>query len=138
MGTLLQIKDGIKDRLDSLNTATTKRLSCYSVEPASPHYPCAWPFLRSAEYDATFDGAMLWTFSINVAIGTGDTGQAQVNLMPFLAPTGSSSIKAAFDADPTLGGAADYAVLRRIEAVGTISVAGQNALGAVLVLEVAT
>lgn len=133
MATLAEITIAIKERLGTID-----KLSSYAIEPASPKYPAVWPFLRSpaAEYDQTFDGAMTWFFSLTLALSSSDTGHAQTNLMPYLAPSGPKSIKAAIDALPNLGLAGVYASVRRVESIGTLSIAGGQAVGAVLVLEV--
>ena len=53
----------IKTRLDTID-----RLNAYSVEPANPMYPAAWPLLRTIEYDAAMDGDSTMTIGITVAV----------------------------------------------------------------------
>lgn len=131
--TLLEITAGIKGRL-----ATIVGLNASAVEPASPHYPAAWPFLQSADYDQTFDGAMLWTFQITIAVQASSIGEAQTNLMPYLVPTGTKSIKATLEGGGGRLGVAtvDSVRVRRIETVGALNIAGGSAVGATMTLEV--
>ena len=127
-----------------LRLATISGLRANAVEPAAPNPPAAWPFLRqpAATYDQDFDGSMTWFFSIYVVVGAASDAHAQANLMPYLAPTGTKSIKAALEGGTLVdaGGnrVADYAVVRSIESVGSFEIAGARMIGAVLVCEVAT
>lgn len=131
---MLHITQGIKERLE-----TIAGLRCNAVEPANPSPPAAWCFPRSpaAAYDQTFDGGMTWYFSIYVIVGAQNDATAQTNLMPYLAPSGPKSIKAAVEGDPTLGGVADWATVRSVESVGSYPIAANSYIGAVLVCEVA-
>jgi hypothetical protein len=134
MATLLAVTQGIKERLETISG-----LRCNSVEPANPSPPAAWPFVRTpaANYDQTYDGGMTWYFSIYVIVGAQSDQHAQTNLMPYLAPSGAKSIKAAIEGDPTLGGVAEFAVVRSVESIGSYPIAGNSYIGAVLVCEVA-
>lgn len=118
---------------------TIDGLTGYAIEPASPKFPCAWPFFRqpAAEYDQTFDGAMTWRIMLTIAVQASDPGHAQTNLQPYLAASGAKSIKAAFDADVTLGGLPGvYASVLRVDQIGPIQVAGASAWAATLPLDV--
>ena len=133
MATLLDVTTGIKNRL-----ATIAGLRVNAVEPGSVAPPAAWPFLRSATYDETFDGDMRWQFSIYIVVGAASDQNAQTNLMPYLAAAGAKSVKAAIEGDTTLGGVAHYAVVKSIDSVGSYEIAGTRVIGAVLICEVAT
>jgi hypothetical protein len=137
--TLEDVTTGIKNRL-----ATISGLRANAVEPASPNPPAAWPFLRqpAAEYNTDFDGSMTWHFSVYIVVGTASDQYAQTNLMPYLAPTGTKSIKAALEGGVLVdsGGnrVADYATVASIESVGSYEIAGTRLIGAVLVCDVVT
>jgi hypothetical protein len=131
--TLEDITTGIKQRL-----ATIDGVRASAVEPANPQPVAAWPFLRTADYDVAFDGAMRWEFSVYVMVALAVNANGQTNLMPFLAPTGAKSVKAAIEADPTLGGVADSTRVTRIDGVGSYAIAGSTLYGAVLICEVLT
>lgn len=135
MATLLEITQGIKEAL-----GTISGLRANAVEPANPSPPAAWPFVRTpaANYDESFDGGMRWFFSIYVIVGAQSDQHAQTNLMPYLAPSGARSIKAAIEGGGgTLGGVAEFAVVRSVESIGSYAIAGNSYIGAVLVCEVA-
>jgi hypothetical protein len=121
--TITGIMLGIKERLDTID-----RLNAYSVEPASPIYPAAWPLLRTIDYDADMDGHSTATIGITVAVGGRDLGQAQSNLAYYLSPAGTRSIKGAIegaaDHDVTLGGACDSVRVTRVEGVFASQIAG--------------
>lgn len=134
MATFDEICVGLKGRL-----GTIAGLTGYAIEPASPKYPAAWPFLAepAADYDQTHDGGMTWHFRLTVALAASEQGHAQTNLMPYLAPTGAKSIKAAIEGDPTLGGLAGvYAVVLRVQQVGPLPIAGGLGVGAVFAVDV--
>lgn len=131
--TLLDITAGLKGRLSAVG------LNANAVEPSSITPPAAWPFLRqpAATYDQTFDGSMTWFFSIYVLVGASSDQHAQTNLMPYLAPSGAKSVKAAIEADPSLGGLPDvYAVVTGVESVGGYELGGVRYTGAVLLCQV--
>lgn len=64
-------------------------------------------------YDDTFAGSMTAEFGVLVLVSRADDRSAQARLDDYITPTGTYSVKAAIDADPTLGGS-----------VGTASVIG--------------
>lgn len=137
--TVEDVTTGIKNRL-----ATIQGLRANAVEPAAPNPPAAWPFLRqpAAEYDTDFDGVMIWHFSIYIVVGAASDQHAQTNLMPYLAATGTKSIKAALESgvltDSAGNRVADYARVASIESVGSYEIAGTRLIGAVLVCDVVT
>lgn len=131
MATLLELTQGLKDRLSTIAGLRTN-----AVEPSAPVPPAAWPFLRTGIFDQDFEGAVTWTFSIYVIVGAASDQHAQNNLMPYLAPSGAKSVRAAIEGDPTLGGVADSTRVTMIESVGSYEIGGARYIGAVLVAEV--
>lgn len=129
--------------LDDITTALKATLSdidgltAYAIEPAAPKFPCAWPFLATpaADYDVTFDGGITWHLRLTVAVQATDPGHAQTNLKPYLAGTGTKSIRAAIAADPSLGLTGVHMIALRVEQVGPLQVAGASAWGAVLAVD---
>lgn len=113
-------------------------LTAYAVEPAVPKPPCVWPFLRepAANYDDTFDGGMTWFFNLTVMVQASDPGHAQTNLKPYLAATGTKSIRAAVAADPSLGLSGVHAVVQGVARVGPTQVASISGWAAILALDV--
>lgn len=132
MATLADIQTGIKTKL-----ATIAGLNAYAVEPASPLLPAAWPLLRAGTYHNDYDGDVTYTFGVTILVNAADQGRAQTNLLPYLDPTGTKSLKAALENGNTLGGVVDSVRVLNIEAVFAREVGGGAAqIGAVVVLEV--
>lgn len=103
MTDLLTITTGMKTAL-----ATISGLHAFATEPSNPPLPAAWPALEGVDYDATFGGGDTFRFRVWVVVPLGtDINRAQTFLLPFLQSSGSKSIKAALEADPTLGGVVD-------------------------------
>lgn len=131
MATVAQIRDGLKTRLDTISG-----LRGHARMPATLNPPAAVAYRRSTTPDATMDGADDWLFAITVFVQYTDEPTAQTNLDAYLAPSGANSIRAAIDADGTLGGVVDYAVVQRIEADRIVEWSGIKYLAADLVIEV--
>lgn len=131
--TLSEIRVAIKDTLDSLGD-----FNAYALEPAAPKYPAGWCFPGSpaASYHQTFGDATTWNMRVTVAVAAGDVGRSQSNIDPYLAPTGSRSIKALLEADPSLGGVVDSLSVKGIVAYGALDIAGTSAVAATFDIEV--
>lgn len=131
MATLTEVRIGLKERFASID-----KLSAYAISPASPKYPAAWSYPTRVDYDQTFDGKMLYTLTVVVAVFNNDIGQAQTNLDPYIAPDGAKSIKAAIEADPTLGGIADYVTVGAMTGYSVMQIGGQEPVGATFEVKV--
>lgn len=131
--TLTDIRNAIKSALTGVIT------NAYAVEPTTPNYPAAWVFPAknpAATFDETFEGATTWYLLVTVAVQASDLSRSQSNLDPFLATTGAKSVKAALEADTTLGGVVDSLRVTGITAYGPLDLAGTNILAAQLAVEV--
>lgn len=106
MGNLNDIRSGLKARMATIGGART-----YAVEPAKPEPPAIWIYgpLPQSTYDIDFSGDMRWFFDVKVATNPADIGRSQTSIDTYLDVTGSNSIRAAIEADVTLGGSAHYA-----------------------------
>jgi len=131
--TVDEIQAAIKARLEAAG------IRAYATEPDKPNMPCAYPRVVDWTYDHDFDGDTLWHFDVWVLVGL-DPGfnRAQTMLNPYLSPTGSNSIRAAIDADPSLGRIVSSARATGGGAYGRVDIAGITALGASVRLEVLT
>lgn len=94
--------------LDGLGAAVGEldglRVYGYLADQVAP--PAAVCTVEAIEYDATMSrGADRGTFLVHVLVGRADARSARNALDPYLAGAGSSSVKEAVEADPTLGGA---------------------------------
>jgi hypothetical protein len=133
MATLPEIRNAFKAALDTLGD-----FNAYAVEPPAPKYPAGWCFPGSpaATYHTTFDEGVTWNMRVTVAVAAGDVGRSQSNLDVYLSPTGSRSIKALLEADPSLGGVVDSLSVKGIVAYGALDIAGTSVVAATLDVEV--
>lgn len=132
--TLDQIQIGIRNRLATIAALGSR---AYATEPENPIFPCAYPRVVDWTYDDTFDCTTVWHFDVWVLVGI-EPGfnRAQTWLNPYLAPVGANSVKAAIDADPTLGHTVSSARVTGGGAYGRVDLSGVIALGASVRLEV--
>ena len=72
--------------------------------PAKIEPPTAVVSIGSGRYDDDFSGSMTVEMGVLVLVARADDRSAQSRLDDYLSPTGTRSVKAAVDADPTLGG----------------------------------
>ena len=99
------VRKGLKDQM-----ATITGLHTYAVVPASPQTPCAAVSPRSREL-FTQDGLWRYFFSIYLYFNPSDVARAQTAFDTYLTEDGSNSILTALEADQSLGGIAQYAVV---------------------------
>lgn len=117
--TVSQVADGIKVRL-----ATVSGLRTFSYQPEQLNPPVAFPVLESVEYHRAFGGGdvqMRW--QVFVIVGRYLDRVAHSNLDGFLSYSGATSLRAAIEADRTLGGVVNTLVLDSGMSVGSLTVA---------------
>jgi hypothetical protein len=120
------------------NLSTIPDIQVSASRLSSPTLPSAVVFAGPTEFDKAFGrGLDTLVFIVRVAVsGATDTG-AVVNLDPYLAGSGSRSIKAAIESDKTLGGACSDLRVIGHEGEQPYNVEGQPpALGAEFRVEV--
>lgn len=132
MATIGAIRDGLAVRL-----ATISGLRVSDVMPDSINPPHAIVRLDSATYDVAQGGdAVDYTFTIVIIASRTSERVGQDKLDGYLSPTGSSSIRAAIDADNDLGGVVDSCRAIEIRNYGTIAVGEVQYVAAEIVVEV--
>lgn len=104
MAALATIRDGLKTRLETITGVRP-----YDTVPDKPEVPCAIVVPAPdgvVDYHTTMnDGLVTWRFDIIVLVSrTSDRG-GQDKLDGYINPSGSTSIKAAIEADRTLAAA---------------------------------
>jgi hypothetical protein len=93
--------------------------------------PMFAPLELDLSYNQTFGGLVEVLFTCQVFVSRGDTDTGRKALVGYLAESGSSSIKAALEADKTLGGTAKALIVERCRGAGRLyEVAGIDYLGA--------
>jgi len=98
--SVLAVAQAIQTRL-----ATISGLRNYAYQPEQLNPPFAYPELTQVNYHRSMalgDVQMEW--NINVIVGRYTDRTAHANLDAYLSATGASSIRAALEADATLGG----------------------------------
>jgi hypothetical protein len=132
VATLAQIRAGLKVRID-----TIAGLRAYDLMPAKPEPPAGAVLPRRWSYRRTLSGGVEWQFEVWVYVSPADLNRAQQRFDEYMAPTGASSIAAAIEADPTLGGLDVYASVMGADAYAQmVDMAGSQLLGGALQVEV--
>jgi hypothetical protein len=105
--TVSQIMTGLQGRLA---TITGLRTSDFLPDNINP--PIAIPALDQINYHrASAGGAAVHEITVTVIVGAASERTAQARLDGYLSYSGPSSIRAAIEADPTLGGVASTSVV---------------------------
>ena len=103
MALLTSIRDGLKTNLETISGLTAYE---YVPDWIEPPIALVAP-LNTLNYDSTMArGADTYEIPIVVYISRIDAETAQDGVDAYLASTGATSVKAAIESDPTLGGAA--------------------------------
>ncbi len=127
--------------LDALGTTLASAGRQLSVYPYSPHLvsvPAAIVQLpRSIDFDLTYGrGGDTYTLPVLILVGAADDKASQVNLAAYLDPSGTTSIKAAIEADRSLRGVVQDAYVRQVSGIGIYTVGAVDYLGATFEVEV--
>jgi len=128
------IRDGLEMRLETIGG-----LRIYHEMPALiASTPAILVKPEAGEYDFEMGGSKIshvFVLTLLVSLGQGHE-RAQAELDAYLAPTGANSIKAAIEAEQTLGGACDDLRVRRYYDYTGHIYAGTQYLGVKLECEV--
>ncbi len=130
---LQALRAGLSARL-----ATISGLVAHDSLPTTVRPPCVVVTITGGDYDMTMaDGGALMRFEV-VLIGSQvatpyDVAYDAVDA--YLAPTGALSVKAAVEADVTLGGTAHTSRVTGFSDYGTMVIAGIEYLGARMTVE---
>jgi hypothetical protein len=132
VATLSQIRTALAaqlgEQIDGLRT--------YDHMPGQVNPPAAVVRRRSTTYGTSLGGPDFGTDDHTLAV-TLFVGQEQWEVLDgLLAPAGSSSVRAAVEADPTLGGVVDGAQVERAEEENLVEYAGAQYLSATVVVGV--
>jgi len=128
VSSLAGIRAGLADALDAIPDL---QVSAYML--AAPTPPCVHVFpggpAGEIDYHATMGaGLEEWPFTVQLFVAlTLDQG-AQVNLDRYLESTGSYSVRAALEADLTLGGVVDNLFVRECTGVEVFKLDGRPPL----------
>jgi hypothetical protein len=130
MATVSGIRTGIADNLAAVNGL---RVSATMVD--APRPPIAMVYPETIDFDLNGSrGADTFTFIVFVLVGRADDRTAQNRLDGFV--SGENSVKAAIEADRTLGGAADTCRVTSMRNYQQVSVGETVYLGVEFEVEV--
>ena len=98
--TVTQIKQGIATAL-----ATIPGLRGYAYQPDNLNPPFAWPMLDTVTYNGAMRGGLIThVYTVTVVVGRAAERTAQNALDGYVSYDSATSIRAALEADRSLGG----------------------------------
>lgn len=89
-------------------------------------------------YSETMDGETDYSLRAIVLVSEGDSASGQDLLDAYLSPTGSQSVYAAVQKDPTLGGIVSFAAVTEATGYGLMNWNGVDYLACSLILDIGT
>ena len=133
MASIKSIRDGLKTRL-----ATVAGLYTHDTIPDDVYVPAAIVGMPTrVSYDFSFRSAVTrFTFPVRVIVGRTTERESQDRLDDLASADGASSLRAAIDAGPTLGGVAHTTRVVQAQDFGVYEVAGVSYIGMELEVEV--
>lgn len=115
--TITQVIDGLVTRLRTIDG-----LRAYDRPADITAPPAAFVLLETVDYQNAFAlGDPRLTFTVTVVVARTSDRAAYDRLSDFLAPTGAKSIRAAIEADRSLGGVCQTLIVQTAENVRMIS-----------------
>lgn len=126
----------IREAVAAAVDAATTGLNVAARYPGVIVSPAAVVVRRSTTFDTAFDIAADHQLAIRMFMSFADLQGSQERLDDWCAPSGAESIRAAIDADPTLGGLVDFCRISGVEDEQIATYARIDYLTVDLVLEV--
>ena len=110
--TISQVKDGLKT---AINTVSGLRAFDYQPDQVNP--PFAWPTLDTVTYHQTGmnNGGVVMNFTLTLVVNRASERTAQDQLDQYMNWDGAKSLRAAIEADRTLGGVCDDLIVTNAE-----------------------
>lgn len=113
-----QVLNGLKTRLATIST-----LRASSFQPDNFQPPLAFPQINSIAYHGTMGGGdVVFDCTVMVVIGRFSDRLSQSLMDDYLAFSGASSVRAAIEADRTLGGVASTLIVARSASIRGMTV----------------
>ena len=130
--TLATIRTGLKTRLETISG-----LRVFERPPDSINQlPTAFILPLSGNYNYAMNTGIEYNFEITVLVSrAADVADAQTNIDPYIDRSGTKSIYAAVDGDPTLGGACSNCRVTDFRDYGGLAYGGIEYLGVKLSLK---
>lgn len=133
MANIKALRDGLKTRLAAVSGIYT-----HDTIPDDVYPPAAIVgFPTAVRYDFAMRTAVSrYSFPVRVIAGRTTERESQDRIDDLCSPDGASSIRAAVDADPTLGGVAHSSRVVEARDFGVYEVAGVSYIGGEFEIEV--
>lgn len=114
--SVTEIKTGIANALDNITG-----LRAYAQQPDNVNAPFAWPMLESITYNGAMRGGLVThIFNVSVVVGRSAERTAQTALDGYLSYEGATSVRAALEADRTLGGVVQNLLVESASNISTL------------------
>lgn len=110
--TISQVKDGLKARIETISG-----LRAFDYQPDQVNPPFAFPTLDTITYHQTgmASGGVVMNFTITLIVNRASERTAQDQLDQYMSFSGAQSLRAAIEADRTLGGVCDDLIVTNAE-----------------------
>jgi hypothetical protein len=110
--TISQVKDGLKTRIETISG-----LRAFDYQPDQVNPPFAFPTLDTITYHQTgmASGGVVMNFTITLVVNRAVERTAQDALDQYMSFSGAQSLRAAIEADRTLGGVCDDLIVTNAE-----------------------
>lgn len=132
MATLAEIHAGLVTRLDTIDGLRVRDHVPDQIEPPM----AVVTFVSSTFHGAFQDGLRPYEFVIVVLVGQANSRSAQASLLEYANTTGTKSIKAAIEADRTLGLTNTDAIVTEVDTFQTEQVGGYQYVGLTFTLAI--
>lgn len=117
--------------------STVDGLGCHAFAPDSIAEPAFFPAEVDIAYNRTMrDGSHGTVITCRLLVSRADDLSGYAAVGGYLSSSGATSVRAAIEADPTLGGTVDWVVVLTGRMPGLIEHAGTAYIGAELMVEV--
>ena len=114
--TITQVKTGLAARL-----ATITGLRTYAYQPDQLNAPMAYSNLNSITYHRTFGGMTEQEYTVTVIVARATERTAEASVDGYTAYDGTTSVRAAIEADRTLGGVVDDLIVESATGIQSVS-----------------
>lgn len=110
--TISQVKDGLKARIETISG-----LRSFDYQPDQVNPPFAFPTLDTITYHQTGmgTGGVVMNFTVTLIVNRAVERTAQDQLDQYMSWDGAQSLRAAIEADRTLGGVCDDLIVTNAE-----------------------
>jgi len=119
-----QVVTGLKNRL-----ATISGLRTFNYQPSSLNPPVGFPLINRIEYHGAMRGGLvIYDCTVYVIVGRYTDDRAFDDADDYLAYSGAKSVRAALEADETLGGVAQSLTVENGASISSVNAVDQDFL----------